>query len=109
MREQTIAQRTPPPSEPAKRWFLRPSAIGLIARSTGLFELDARAAIPDRAARRTTTPTSYRVAADISRAPQIRSTERRSFSLLIPARRRHAVPPIASRPAGASGKATNRP
>ena len=27
IREQTVAQRTPPPSEPAKRWFLRPSAM----------------------------------------------------------------------------------
>src|ERR1700680_4143127 len=54
MREQTIAQRTPPPSEPAKRWFLRPSAIGLIARSAGLFELDA--AIIDKAAERAFQP-----------------------------------------------------
>jgi hypothetical protein len=27
MREQMVAHRTPPPSEPANRWFLRPSAI----------------------------------------------------------------------------------
>src|SRR5258707_8807668 len=34
MREQTVAHRTPPPSEPANRWFLRPSATGRMARST---------------------------------------------------------------------------
>jgi hypothetical protein len=28
MRAQTVAQRAPPPSEPANRWFLRPSATG---------------------------------------------------------------------------------
>lgn len=38
----TVAQRAAPPSEPAKRWFLRPSAIGLIARSTGLLSSSMR-------------------------------------------------------------------
>ena len=42
MREQTVAQRTPPPSEPANRWFFRPSATGRIARSTGLLSSSIR-------------------------------------------------------------------
>ncbi len=28
MREQTVAQRSAPPSDPANRWFLRPSVNG---------------------------------------------------------------------------------
>jgi len=34
--EAMIAQRRPPPSDPANRRFLRPSATGRMARSTGL-------------------------------------------------------------------------
>src|ERR1700755_1754132 len=36
MREQIVAHRAAPPSEPANRWFLRPSATGRMARSTEL-------------------------------------------------------------------------
>jgi hypothetical protein len=42
MREQTVAHRMPPPSEPANRWFLRPSAMGRMARSTGLLSSSMR-------------------------------------------------------------------
>jgi hypothetical protein len=34
MREQTVAHRTPPPSEPANRWFLRPSVTAAARAST---------------------------------------------------------------------------
>src|SRR5947209_2312150 len=42
MREQTVAHRSAPPSEPANRWFLRPSATGRIARSTELLSSSMR-------------------------------------------------------------------
>ena len=42
MREQTVAHRSPPPSEPANRWFLRPRATGRMARSTGLLSSSMR-------------------------------------------------------------------
>src|SRR5882762_877900 len=42
VREQMVAHRTPPPSEPANRWFLRPSAMGRMARSTGLLSSSMR-------------------------------------------------------------------
>ena len=37
-----MAQRAAPPSEPAKRWFLRPSVIGRMARSTVLVSSSMR-------------------------------------------------------------------
>ena len=40
------AQCSPPPSEPAKRWFLRPSAIGRIERSTHRPQREGGAADP---------------------------------------------------------------
>ena len=40
--EQTMAQRSAPPSEPANRWFLRPRAIGRMARSTVLVSSSTR-------------------------------------------------------------------
>ena len=48
MSEAMTAQCSPPPSEPAKRWFLRPSAIGRIERSTTL-ESNLDAAVVEEA------------------------------------------------------------
>src|SRR5262245_8527841 len=42
MSEAMTAQCSPPPSEPAKRRLLRPSAIGRIARSTTLESISMR-------------------------------------------------------------------
>ena len=42
MSEQTVAQRSAPPSDPANRWFLRPSVTGRIARSTVLLSRSMR-------------------------------------------------------------------
>src|SRR6185437_15229425 len=48
MSEQTIAQRSAPPSEPANRWFLRPKAIGRMARQvTAYCTTQLRRSTPD--------------------------------------------------------------
>ena len=46
--EATTAQRSAPPSDPAKRWFLRPRATGRIARSTGLLSSSMRPSSTNR-------------------------------------------------------------
>jgi hypothetical protein len=37
-----VAHRMPPPSEPANKWFLRPSTMGRMALSTGLLSSSMR-------------------------------------------------------------------